>query len=125
MQIAALPPLAEAHAAGDALVRAATENAWLALVHAAQRGLWWLEGPLMLFWGIVIGRALLVSGARHARLLIACGVLYGVYFASSLTGPADAAEVVELAMLFLLPLWALLTGVDLLRQREAVSPAPA
>jgi len=116
MQMAALPPLAEAHAAGDLVQRAASETAWMGLVHAAQGGLWWMQGPLMAFWGIVVGHALTTSGFRLGLILTVCGVLYGVYFVTAFLGLSQITEVVQLIMLFLLPLWMLLTGLRLFRQ---------
>lgn len=118
MQIGALPALAGAHAAGDAAVRAATEAAWLTVVTTTQGGLWWMEGPLMAFWGIVIGRAQLAQGARLGGLLIAVGVLYGAYFVSVVLGTADLSLIVQLAAVSAVSVWMLLTGVSLLREGD-------
>lgn len=118
MQIAALPALAEAHAAGDAMVRAATESAWLTVITTTQGGLWPMEGPLMAFWGIVVGRALLAGGARLGGLLVGVGVLYGAYFVAVLVRAAEVALVIELIMVGALTVWMLLTGASLLRKGD-------
>ena len=116
MQTAALPALAAAHAAGDAVVQAASETAWLTVVTTTQGGLWPMEGPLMAFWGIVVGRALLATGARLGGLLVGVGLLYGAYFVAVFLGAADVALMIELVMVGALTVWMLLTGVDLLRK---------
>lgn len=116
IQIAALPPLADAHAAGDAMARTSSKTAWLAVVNAAQGGLWRMEGPLTVCWGIVVGRALWATGDRLGVLLMACGGLFGLVFVAGIAGFAEAGQVLELATLVLLPLWALLAGLKLLRR---------
>lgn len=116
MQIAALPALATAHAAGDAVVQAATESAWLTVITTTQGGLWPMEGPLMAFWGIVVGRALLAIGSRLGGLLVGVGVLYGAYFVAIFMKAAGAALMIELIMVGGLTVWMLLTGVSLLRK---------
>jgi hypothetical protein len=117
MQVAALPALAQMHAAGDPMVRAASESAWLGVVTMTQAGLWWVEGPLWAFWGVVIGRAQLSTDARLGSLLIGIGLLYGVYFILTVVGLASLAQIIELFVIPVLSLWMLLTGVTLLRRR--------
>lgn len=118
MQIAALPALAAAHAAGDAMVKAATESAWLTVITTTQGGLWPMEGPLMAFWGIVVGRALLATRARLGGLLVGVGVLYGAYFIAVFFRAAEVALIIELLMVGALSIWMLLTGVTLLRRAD-------
>ncbi|MBJ7408792.1 MAG: hypothetical protein JHD15_00275 [Phenylobacterium sp.] len=118
MQIAALPALAAAHAAGDAMVRAASESSWLTVVMTTQGGLWPMEGPLMAFWGIVVGRALMATGDRLGGLLATVGVLYGAYFVAVLVRAAEVALMIELLMVGALTVWMLLTGVNLLRKGD-------
>ena len=116
MQFAALPALAKAHAAGDAMVRAASESAWLALVTATERGLWWIEGPLMAYWGWVTGRALQREGWGAGRMLMGAGVLYAVIFLWELFGGGKQGEELLLIVLtVLVPLWLVMFGVGLLR----------
>lgn len=120
MQIAALPPLAAVHASGDALAKAASESAWLAVVHATERGLWWMEGPVMACWGLIMGRALRAEGWGWGRLLMACAGLYGAGFVAQFLGAGQLAEGLSLIAVMLLPLWLLLTGIALLRQKESM-----
>jgi hypothetical protein len=115
MQMAALPALAEIHGAGGEAVKAASESAWLVLVQATQNGLWWMEGPLMAFWGIVVGRALWAARTGFGRTLMLCGALYGAYFVAALCGWGALAELIEFGAVALLPLWMLLAGISLLR----------
>ncbi len=98
------------------MARTSSETAWLAVVNAAQGGLWRMEGPLMVCWGIVVGRALWATGDRLGVLLMACGGLFGLVFVAGIAGFAEAGQVLELATLVLLPLWALLAGLKLLRR---------
>lgn len=123
MQLAALAPLAVLHAAQDPALRAATESAWTALAHASQRGLWWLEGPLLAYWAAVMGPLLRRHGIPYGRLLMVCGALYGVAFIAEFTGARAPTELLQTVAVLLLPLWMLLTGIALLRQRS-VQVAP-
>jgi hypothetical protein len=114
---AALPPLATMHATGDALAKAASEGAWLAVASAAQHGLWVMEGPVMGFWALVMGRAMRVSGMPYGRLLMAVGVCYASGFVAGVLGLTELGELIEMVFIVMLPLWALLSGIALLRQR--------
>lgn len=115
MQIAAIGPLSAAYAAGDSMVRAASETVWLALVQVTQHGLWWMEGPVMAFFAVVTGRALHITRLLYGRLLIAAGVAYGTYFVAEFAGTVTVAENVQVVALALLLLWMLLIGIALLR----------
>jgi hypothetical protein len=74
IQLAALNPLAQLHAGGDASVRAAAETTWTALANASQKGLWWSEGPVVLFWGLVVGPQLAKEAWGQPRLVLLNGV---------------------------------------------------
>ncbi|MDT4860474.1 hypothetical protein FQZ97_950410 [compost metagenome] len=117
IQFAAIGPLAAVHAAGDAAAKAASESAWLAIAQSAQNGLWLMEGPVMGFWGLVVGYAMRASGMAYGRLLMAAGAAYAGVFIAGVLGLAELATLVQLIAIFLLPLWALLSGIHMLRQR--------
>ncbi|MDB6145611.1 MAG: hypothetical protein JWP80_4655 [Pseudomonas sp.] len=114
---ATVSPLAVMHAAGNAQSKAASEAAWLVVVNAAQHGLWVMEGPVMGFWGLIIGSAMRASGMPYGRLLMAVGVCYASGFVAGVLGLSQLGEVIQMVFIVLLPLWAFLTGVALLRQR--------
>lgn len=107
--------LAAAHAVGDAVAKAGAEAAWLAIAYGAQKGLWILEGPVMGFWGLVMGRAMRVSGLPYGRLLMTVGVCYAAVFVAEVLGLVMLVEGGQFAFLMLLPLWPLLMGIHLLR----------
>lgn len=119
MQIAGLPALAGAHASPDVMVRVSSETAWLTLVNATERGLWWMEGPTLAFWGIVTGAAMRAQGMKFGRLLMLTAALYGVDFVLAFVGMAEVSEYVEIFMLILLALWLLLMGIDLTQKKTA------
>ncbi|TPG76410.1 hypothetical protein EAH78_18820 [Pseudomonas arsenicoxydans] len=114
---ATVSPLAAMHSAGDPLSKAASEAAWLVVANATQHGLWVMEGPVMAFWGLTIGSAMRASQMPYGRLLMAVGVCYAGGFVAGVLGLSQLAEVIQMVFIVLLPLWALLTGVALLRQR--------
>jgi len=113
---ATVQPLAAAHAAGDAAAKAGAEAAWLAVAYGVQHGLWLLEGPVMGFWGLAMGRALRAAGLPWGRLLMAVGVCYAAIFVAALLELVALVELLQFAFLLLLPLWSLLIGIHLLRQ---------
>ncbi len=114
---AALSPLAAMHASGDPTVRAASEAAWLAIASSAQQGLWLMEGPVMGFWGLVMGRAMRTSGLPYGRLLMVNGACYAAVFLAGALQLWAVTELIQMVFLILLPLWALLMGLALLRRR--------
>ena len=117
MQIAAYPPLAAAHAGGDAMVKAATEATWLGIVHATERGLWAMEGPVMAFWGIVVGNVLRREGDKGGYILLLAGGLYGLLFALQAAGADAIVNSLEPIALLAVIVWMFQTGVALLRAR--------
>lgn len=122
IQFATIGPLMAAHDSPDAAVRAAAENAWLAIVYATQRGLWWFEGPAMAFWALFTGSQLRRSGFKFWWLLVTTGVLYAAYFVAGGLGTREAMKLVESVAVLMLPLWLLIFGVALLRNRETIAP---
>jgi hypothetical protein len=115
MQLAALPALSEAHAAGDAAVKIADQSAWLAIVTATERGLWWAEGPVLGLWAGLMGPVLRRQGQGFGALLMVCGALYLVSFGAEFLAIRTVAELSETLGVLLLPLWLLLTGIGLVR----------
>ncbi len=113
---ASVAPMAAMHAAGDLAVKAATEASWLAIATSTQQGLWLMEGPVMGFWGLVMGKAMRASGMPYGRLLMVVGALYASVFVVGVLQLWAVAELIQTLFLILLPLWALLTGIALLRQ---------
>jgi hypothetical protein len=111
-----LPQLSALHASGDAAMQSAAEASWLTVIYASHHALWGTEGPVMAFWGWVIGRSLHASGARYGRILMLTGVLYGAFFACMVLGLAELQGLLTFAAVTVLPVWAVLTGIDLLRQ---------
>jgi hypothetical protein len=121
MQLAALPALADAHAAGDSAVKIATESAWLAVVNATERGLWWAEGPVIGLWAVLMGPVLRRQGRAFGALLMVCGLLYLVAFTAEFLRLRTIAELCETLGVVLFPLWLLLTGIGLVRGGMSVS----
>jgi hypothetical protein len=119
VQLAALHPLAQLHAGGGEVARAAAEAAWTAVAHASQKGLWWSEGPVVLFWGMVVGNQLRQAGWGKPVLLLlkVTGWCFGLFF---LFGMFPALNGLMKAMLIIVvlifPLWMLLFGRQLLRR---------
>lgn len=118
LQLAVLTPLARLHAAGGEAARVAAETAWTTIATGSQLGLWWCEGPLMLFWGLVVGGHLKRAGwsvsIRWPLALV--GWCFGLYF---VTGFFPALETLTYAALVVavgvFPLWMLMFGLRLRR----------
>jgi hypothetical protein len=126
MQQAVLHPLARLHAGGDDTVRAATEATWTAVANAVQNGLWWCEGPLVFFWGLIVGSQLKKAGWGWFPLLLLriVGWSFGLFFVFGFFPDLNAlTELVETVVVLLFPLWMLLFGWQLLR-RATFSQAP-
>jgi hypothetical protein len=119
MQLAALPALAEANAAGDTAVKIATQSAWLGIVTATEHGLWWAEAPVLGLWALLIGPILRRHGRAYGGLLMLCGALYLVSFGAEFLGLRTIAELCETLGVLLLPLWLLLTGIGLVRTSKS------
>ena len=119
MQQAALHPLARLHAGGDETVKAATEAAWTAIVYGAQRGLWWCEGPLVFFWGLIVGNQLRQAGWNRWFLVLLkiVGGCFGLFFLTGFFPELnELTDLLETIVVLLFPLWMLLFGWRLMRQ---------
>jgi len=119
VQIAALNPLAQMHAGGGEAARAAAEAAWTAIAHASQKGLWWAEGPMVLFWGLVVGDQLRQAGwSRTQRILLKIvGIGFGLFFVvGMLPGSEELMKLLLIVVVLIFPLWMLMFGWRLLRQ---------
>ena len=68
------------------------------------------------FWGLVMGKAMRASGMPYGRLLMVVGALYASVFVVGVLNLWAVAELIQFVFLILLPMWAVLTGVSLLRQ---------
>jgi len=117
MQTVALPLLADMHGSTDPVAKAGSETAWLLTVHIAQRAFWWMEGPTFAFWALVTGAAMHTQGLRFGRFLMALGVGYALYFILAFLQLDTAAEAVQVIAVLPVPLWLILIGVDLWRDR--------
>ena len=123
MQQSVLHPLARLHAGGDDAVKAATEAVWTAVAYAAQKGLWWCEGPVVLLWGLIVGDQLKKAGWNRWFLLLLRinGFAFGLFFLFGFFPELNAVtDLIETVVVLLFPLWMLLFGWQLLRR-----PAPA
>lgn len=116
MQLTTVTPLANLWAGSDPIVRTTSEVNWMSVATMAQNGIWGMEGPVMAFWGWVVGKGLRASGVRYGTLLMASGLAYGAFFVAIAVGSAEAASGIQTVAIILLPVWALLTGIDLLRK---------
>jgi len=120
--LATLDPLARLHAGGDEAVRSATEAVWTGIAYACQKGLWWVEGPLVLFWGLVTASQLKRAGWGRWSLLplSIVGWSYALFFLLTfITGMADLGELFGTVGVLVLPVWMMLFGFKLLRGRLA------
>jgi heme exporter protein D len=55
----------------------------------------------------------------YGRLLMVAGAAYVGVFITGVLGLVELAALVQLIAIFLLPLWAILSGIHMLRQRDA------
>lgn len=119
MQLAVLHPLAQLHAGGDETAMAAAEAAWTTIAHASQKGLWWSEGPVVLFWGLVVGNQLKTAGwGRFSLLLLKiAGWCFGLFFLFGMFPSLNAfMKAMLIVVVLIFPLWMLLFGAQLLRR---------
>ncbi|MFU7447617.1 hypothetical protein ACM73Z_20950 [Pseudomonas aeruginosa] len=119
LQLAAVNPLAQLHAAGDAATKAAAEAAWTAIANASQKGLWWCEGPLVLFWGLIVGAQLKKAGWSRSILLplTLVGWCFGIAFIAGMFQELDQLSYLLLVIIVLIfPAWMMAFGIKLLRR---------
>lgn len=126
LQLGIFDPLAHAYAGGDEATRGAAAAAWSTAANATQNGLWWCEGPLVLFWAPIAANLLRRAGWRGSFLLKVVGWSFGFIFLFGLFPGLDAlSNASELVAVLVLPLWMLLFGWQLLRRsRTCVEPSP-
>lgn len=126
LQLAALTPLANLHLGGDETVKAAAEAAWTAIAHGSQKGLWWAEGPVVLFWGLVVGHQLRQAGWRGPILwlLQLTGWGFALFFLLGMFPGLDAVmKLMLIVVVLIFPCWMLMFGWRLLRQPGALAVA--
>jgi hypothetical protein len=119
MQLAVLHPLAQLHADGGEASRAAAESAWTAIANASQKGLWWSEGPVVLFWGTIIGHQLRKAGWRGPILLLlkVTGWCFGLFFLFGMFPTLNGLmKTMLIVVVLIFPLWMLLFGRQLLQR---------
>lgn len=117
-QLAALNPLAQLHADGSEATRAAAEAAWTSIAVASQKGLWWCEGPVVLFWGLIVGKQLKDAGWGKSILwpLTLVGWCFGLFFVSGFFSQLDELNRGLLVIVVLVfPMWLIMFGTQLLR----------
>ncbi|WP_245965056.1 hypothetical protein [Trinickia dinghuensis] len=124
MQLGILDPLARTYAGGDDATKAAAAAAWSTVANATQNGLWWCEGPLVLFWTPIAANVLERAGWRGSFLLKFVGWGFGAFFLFGFFPGRDVlSNASELIVVLVLPLWMLLFGWQLLRRmRTSVEP---
>ncbi|WNN39074.1 hypothetical protein RIN61_23245 [Pseudomonas inefficax] len=104
---------------GSEALRAGAEAAWTTIAVGSQRGLWWCEGPVVLFWGIVVGRYLKNAGWGSSVLLPlkVVGWCFGLYFVSGFFAALDPLTNALLVLVVLIfPFWLVLFGLQLRRR---------
>ena len=118
LQLSVLNPLAEIYAAGGEAAKAA-EVVWTSIAVGSQQGLWWCEGPVVLFWGLVVGRHL--KGAGWGRLVLlplsVVGWCFGLFFLAGFFPQLAALSNAMLVLVVLIfPMWMIVFGTRLLRK---------
>jgi hypothetical protein len=117
IQMATLHPLAHLHAGGDDATKVAAVAVWSAVANATQYGLWWVEGPLVFFWTPIAARLLKQVGWSGTILLRIVAWFFGLFFVFGFFPGLDALTIAcEAIVVFVLPLWMLLFGWQLLRR---------
>lgn len=119
LQLSVLNPLAELHQGGTPAVQAAAEVAWTSIAVGSQRGLWWCEGPVVLFWGLIVGTHLKNAGWGTSILLPLkiVGWCFGLYFIAGFFPQLDALTNALLVIVVLIfPFWMVLFGLQLRRR---------
>ncbi|MBC9251164.1 hypothetical protein A9179_12840 [Pseudomonas alcaligenes] len=123
-QQAVVTPLAQLYGQGDASIKAAAEVTWTTIAYAVQYGLWWSEGLVVLFWGLVVGGQLKRAGWGWFSLLLLkiVGISFTLFLVFGFFKSLDELmKIMEMSFLVLYPLWLLIFGVRLLRGQGGVS----
>lgn len=117
MQLAIYHPLAHLYAGGDDATRAAAAAAWTTVANVAQNGLWWCEGPVVLFWAPIAANHLKKAGWRGSILLKIVGWAFGLIFLFGFfPGLQALTSTGEMVAVLVLPLWMMWFGWQLLRR---------
>lgn len=117
MQLAIYHPLAQLYAGGDDATRSAAAAAWTTVANGTQNGLWWCEGPVVLFWAPIAANVLKNAGWRGSILLKIVGWAFGLFFLFGFFPDLDAlSNASEMVVVLVLPLWMVLFGWQLLRR---------
>lgn len=126
IQLAIIHPLAHVYAGGDDSVKAATAAIWTTVANATQSGLWWCEGPVVLFWAPLVGNQLKKAGWRGSLLLKIVGWAFGLIFLFGFFPELDTlSSVSEIVVVGVLPLWMIWFGWQLLqRAGKRAEPGP-
>ncbi|WP_175828883.1 hypothetical protein [Burkholderia cepacia] len=123
MQLAIYHPLAHLYAGGDDATKVAAATVWTSVANGTQNGLWWCEGPLVLFWAPIAADRLRDAGWKGAFLLKIVGWFFGLFFVFGFFPDLDdLSNLCEMVIVLVLPFWMLLFGWQLLR-RARISPA--
>ncbi|MGF6855947.1 hypothetical protein [Paraburkholderia sp. CI3] len=121
LQFAILHPLAHLYAGGDDATRNAAAAVWTAIANGTQNGLWWIEGPLVLFWTPIAANVLKRAGWKGSILLKIVGGAFGIFFLFGFFPDLDAlSNASEMVVVLVLPLWMLLFGWQLLRRARTL-----
>lgn len=118
VQLAVLNPLAQLHAEGGEAIKAAAEAAWTSVAVGSQKGLWWCEGPVVLFWGLIVGKHLKEAGWGKSILwpLTLVGWCFGLFFLTGFFPQLDELNRGLLVIVVLVfPMWLIMFGAQLLR----------
>lgn len=114
----ALHTLGTMHDGANESGKAIAESIWATVAYFSQRGLWWSEGPVVLFWGIIVGGQLKQAGWGASILvpLKIVGWCFGLFFVFGFfPGLNDLTNGMLLIVVALFPLWMILFGLQLLR----------
>jgi hypothetical protein len=114
------PPLIEAFAEGGPAERVAAQTTFVAVTEGVQHGVWQSLDPIAVgVWAVVAGRSLRRAGAgMEGGLASVLGVLALAGGASRIVGLDMAVLVLLVPLGGLIPLWLLLVGRWLLRDRS-------
>ena len=117
MQLAIYHPLAHLYAGGDDATRAAAATAWTTVANLTQNGLWWCEGPVVLFWAPIAANHLKQAGWKGAILLKIVGWAFGLIFLFGFfPGLETLTTTIEMLAVLILPLWMMWFGWQMLRR---------
>lgn len=119
LQLAVLNPLADLHVAGGEAAKAAAETAWTTIAVGSQRGLWWCEGPVVLFWGLVVAPHLKREGWPSSLLwpLTVVGWGFVLFFVTGFFPALEKLTYVSLVVaVMVFPAWMLMFGLQLRRR---------